>query len=471
MTDSSSRVEQHLRRWIEQAPVGARLPSSRRLVSELQVSPVTVQTAVRRLVGLGLVESRPGVGTFVRPRRPAASRDHRWQTAALSLSDPVAAAAPATLRSASPEAIPLHVGYPEPGLLPRRLLQSAWSRAGRTDSSLQRPPAAGLPELQAWFAQELMAAEAGGAGISARDVLIVPGSQSGLVAVFRALIGRDQPLVMESPTYWGAILAARHIGARIIPVPTGPHGPDPEQVRQALIRSGARTFYAQPTFANPTGAQWSPARGREILDVVRDQGAFLIEDDYAHDFGIDGAVAPLAAQDPDGHVVHLRSLTKSLSPSVRVAAVVAHGPARERILRACQAESLYVSAVLQSVALDVVTQPGWSTHRRGLREELGRRRDLLVRAVHQHMPDAQLEYIPRGGLHLWLHLPDLPDVGAFVRRCEEKGVVVAGGDEWFPAEAPAGHVRISYCGPRTEEFDEAGRLMGEALRECLEDQR
>ena len=161
-------------------------------------------------------------------------------------------------------------------------------------------------------------------------------------------------------------------------MPTGPDGPDPDELARAFEETGARLFYAQPTYANPTGAQWSTERAEQVLDVVRDHGAFLVEDDWAHDFGISTTPRPVAAQDDAGHVVYLRSLTKSVSPALRIAAVIARGPARERILADRGAESMYVSGLLQAAALDVVTQPAWQTHLRSVREQLRARRDLLV---------------------------------------------------------------------------------------------
>src|SRR5690606_7926182 len=128
--------------------------------------------------------------------------------------------------------------------------------------------------------------------------------------------------------------------------PSGPHGPDPDEIDRAFAHTGARAFYAQPNFANPNGAQWSPERAGRILDIVRERGAFLIEDDWAHDFGITSASAPLAARGDTGHVVYLRSLTKSVSPAIRVAGLIARGPARDRILADTQSQSMYVSGVL-----------------------------------------------------------------------------------------------------------------------------
>jgi len=99
-----------------------------------------------------------------------------------------------------------------------------------------------------------------------------------------------------------------------------------------------------------------------VLDVLREHGAFLIEDDWAHDFGITSTSTPVAALDDAGHVVYIRSLTKSVSPAVRIAAVIARGPAGERILADRGAATMYVSGTLQTAAPDVMTQPGDGEH-------------------------------------------------------------------------------------------------------------
>ena len=461
---SSSRIAADLRGWIGAAPPGARLPPTRELVARYQASPVTVQHALRTLAAQGLIESRPGVGTFTRAVRTARPVDYGWQTAALRAPRPGVPALSAALRSSPNDVIALHAGYPDRELLPERLVRAALTRAARTDAALTRPPTAGLPALQSWFAGELGSATPVGIPLpAAGDVVVFPGSQSGLSSVFRALAGTGKPVLMESPTYWGAILAARQAGVVIVPVPSGPAGPDPAELARAFEETAARLFYAQPNYANPTGAQWPPARHDQILSIVRDHGAFLIEDDWAHDFAITGEPAPVAARDDRGHVIYLRSLTKSVSPAIRVAAVIARGPARERILAAHGAESMYVSGLLQTAALDVVTQPAWTTHLRGLRRQLGARRDLLVDALREHVPAARIDLVPPGGLNLWVRLPDGTDVGQLADDCEKAGLIVAPGAEWFPAEPTGPYLRLNYAGPNPAAFPQGARILGDAL--------
>jgi DNA-binding transcriptional MocR family regulator len=452
--DSSARIVAALESWLADAAPGARLPSTRTLVADHGAGPVTVQRALRVLAERGLVETRPGVGTFARATRTTRPADHGWQTSALgaALFDATAA----SLRPASNEAIAMHSGYPDGELLPERLVRSALAHAARRDTTSARTPTAGLPDLQSWFAAELDGARPG-------NVVVTPGSQSGLGSVFRALVTGGRPLLIESPTYWGAILAARRAGARLVPVDSGPSGPDPDDVDRAFADTGARAFYCQPHYANPTGAQWSPDRAERILDVVRAHRAFLIEDDWAHDFGIDSTVRPLAARDDHGHVVYLRSLSKSVSPGIRVAAVIARGPIRDRILADHTAESLYVSGTLQAAALDVVTRPAWHTHLRALRRDLRTRRDLLLDALREHAPAAHVSAVPAGGLHLWVRLPDGVDTDRVVRACEAEGVLIAAGDGWFPAEPTGPFVRLNYAGPNPGAYPRAAETLARAI--------
>ena len=466
--DSAGRIVDALRTRITTAPSDTQLPSNRALMSEFGASPVTVQKAMRQLTALGLVETRPGVGTFVRTARTTRPADYAWQTAALGTPLSRTASLSSTQRSSVPDAIRLHSGYPARDLLPERLVRAALVRAARTEAATNRSPAAGNAELQAWFASQVAGmAPVGVTPPAARDALVIPGSQSGLSSIFRALVGPGQPLLIESPTYWGAVLAAQQSGVLLVPIPSGPTGPDPDDVERAFTATGARAFYAQPTFANPTGAQWSAETGTAVLDIVRKHGAFLVEDDWAHDLGIDADPHPLVSHDDDGHVIYLRSLTKTVSPALRVAVVIARGPARDRILADRAAETMYVSGLLQAAALDVVTQPAWSTHLRRMKHQLRTRRDLLLDGLSLGAPEIHVEQIPVGGLNIWGRLPDGTDVAHLVRECEANGLVIAPGTEWFPAEPSGPYVRMNFSGEDPERFREAGQILGDTLRSLL----
>ena len=461
---SSARILDGLRLALRTAAPGTQLPPTRQLVAQYAASPVTVQKALRILDAEGLVESRPGVGTFVRTPRSSRPPSYGWQTAALGAPRTTLPRVVGALRTAPVDAQALHSGYPEPGLLPERLVRAALVRGARGASATARPPAAGLDDLRAWFAAEIADVTAAHLPAPTRnDTVIVPGSQSALTSVFRALLQPGEPLLVEYPTYWGAILAAHQAGVRLVPVASDTAGPDPERLDRSFRETGARALYAQPNFANPTGVQWSADRTAEVLDVAVRHGAFVVEDDWAHDFGIDTDSRPMAARDASAHVVYIRSLTKSVSPTIRIGAIVARGPVLERLLADRAAESLYVSGLLQQAALEVVTDPGWRAHLRRLRPQLRERRDHLVAALRERAPALQIDSVPHGGLHLWARLPDGTDVDRLIRDCEASGVWVASGNEWFPTEPSGPYLRLNFSGPNPAGYAAAATAITQSL--------
>ena len=153
-----------------------------------------------------------------------------------------------------------------------------------------------------------------------------------------------------------------------------------------------------------------------------------------------------------------------MSPALRIAAVIARGPARERILADRGAESMYVSGLLQAAALDVVTQPGWQTHLRGVREQLRARRDLLLDSRARARPDGAHRPRPHGWTEpVGTTCPTEPTSTSSPRSASEAGLLIAPGTEWFPAEPAGPFLRLNYSGPNPAAFPEGARILGEAL--------
>ncbi|RKW70702.1 aminotransferase-like domain-containing protein [Galactobacter caseinivorans] len=463
---SSDRLAVSLRRHLAQLAPGTRLPATRALAAQHGVGPGTVQAALRTLTAEGRVETRPGDGTFVARQRATAPEDFSWQTSALGPSPAGHLHRGTVLVDGAADAMDLGEGYPDQELYPSALIRQALTRAARSEAALTRAPVAGLSSLRRWFAQDLASRiPAAQPAPGERDVVILPGSQAGLSAIFRAVVGTGNALLVESPTYWGAMLAAAQVGVRLIPVASGPHGPDPEAVDAAFASSGAHAFYAQPTFSNPHGAVWDEPRRAAMLEVARAHGAFIVEDEWARDFALMDTPAPLAAQDPDGRVVHLRSLTKSVSPALRVAAVTARGPVRDRLVGEIAAQAMYVSPLLQAALLDVVTAAGWPAHLKRLRRELTQRRDLLLRLLAPAAPALTVESVPRGGLHAWVRVDPLVDAAELVARCLARGVRVRTGEAWFPAEPPAQFLRVTFAGVSAQSLPDAAGILAQEARQ------
>ncbi|WP_418956068.1 PLP-dependent aminotransferase family protein [Streptomyces tritici] len=473
---SVAELANSLRSELDRYSPGGKLPSSRALVERYRVSPVTVTRALAQLAAEGLVVTRPGAGAFrAEPRTAAAAvGDTSWQELALS-ADTAADVMPravdasgvlVTLAAPPPGVVEFNGGYLHPSLQPERALAAALARAGRRPGAWGRPPADGLPELRDWFAREI------GGGVTAAEVLVTAGGQSALTTALRALGTPGTPVLVESPTYPGMLAVARAAGLRPVPVPVDADGVRPDLLEAAFRATGARVFVCQPLFQNPTGAVLRGERRREVLRIARAAGAFVVEDDFARRLVHEDAgplPAPLAADDPDGVVVHVCSLTKVTSASLRVGALAARGPVLER-LRAIQVvDSFFVPRPLQEAALELVGAPAWGRHLRQVAGELKNRRDTLAAALASVLPELALPArIPSGGYHLWLRLPDTLDEAALLSGALRAGVAVAPGRPYFSAEPPGGHVRLSFAGVAgPTEIAEGVRRLRTAVDELL----
>ncbi|WP_374447175.1 PLP-dependent aminotransferase family protein [Stella sp.] len=463
--DSSTvRVTQHLRRLVAARPAGARLPSVRALMAELGVSPVTVQKALDAMVRDGVLDTRPGLGTFVAARpAPDAARpaDFGWQSLALGPARSSAAGLAGLLALPSAAARTLNVAYLPEEMQPTALLAAASARAVRRPGIWGRMPSEGVPALRAWFAARSDHA------YHPREVTICPGTQAGIAAAFRALAAPGEPVLVETPTYLGAIAAAFAAGLAVVPVPTDADGVRPDLLLEAFRRTGARLFYCQPTFANPAGTVLPPERRRAVLAAAAEAGAFVVEDDWARDFAIDGEPPPpLAAWDRDGHVVQVRSLTKCAAPGLRVGAICARGAALERLRLARMADDFFVPGILQETALELVSAPGWTRHLRALRAGLRQRRDALAAAVRRHLGADALQHLPAGGLHLWVALPAGVSDIEVERRAAARDILVTAGRHWHPAEAPGAFLRLSFATADPAWAEPCMATLAEVVREA-----
>ncbi|MFD0278000.1 PLP-dependent aminotransferase family protein [Kitasatospora sp. NPDC127111] len=447
---------------------GDRLPSSRDLIARHGVGPVTVSRAIALLAAEGVVVTRPGSGTYVATRRPARSdeaADTSWQAVALAGRDLGVGADEADGADGASAPLPggaiaLSGGYPHENLQPTRALGAALARAARRPDAWHRAPAAGLAPLRAIFARQV------GGGAGPEDVLVTGGGQGALSLLFRAIAAPGSPVLVESPTYPGALAAARAAGLRPVPLPMDEDGIRPELLADAFAMTGARLLYCQPTFQNPTGTVLAPERRRQLVDVARAAGAFLIEDDFARHLGHGRPVPrPLAADDRDGTVVHLTSLTKPASPSLRIGAVVARGPVMRRLQAMRRVDDFFIARPLQEAAVELLSTPAWDRHLRTLSGALRDRCAVLADALARELPEWTLARVPAGGLHLWLRLPSGLTDTAVADAARAHGVAVNAGRRYFPAEPPGAYLRLGFAAAAEPgDLPEAARRLAGAVR-------
>jgi DNA-binding transcriptional MocR family regulator len=439
-SSSSGTLVDRLRTELGGLAPGARLPSTRALVDRHRVSPVTVTRALSELSAEGLVITRPGAGTFKAPPPPrSAPVDYSWQSAVL-------ADRTISIRGMSfgvPEhddsLISLSTGYLHPALMPVRALATAGARAARRPGVWNLPPESGLVALRTWVARAF------GASVEPRDVTITPGGQGALSAVLRAVAPAGEAMLVESPTYMGALAVLGAAGIRPVPVPTDADGIVPELLAAAFERTRARAVLIQPTYQNPTGAVLAPERRGEVLRIAEQAGAFIVEDDYARWLGhSDHVPPPLLHDDTEGRVIHLSAVTKVTSSNLRIGAVIARGPVIERVRALRLVTDLLVPRLVQETALEFVSSPGWTRHLNWLHDELATRCALFSADVARILPSVHVARRPRGGLHLWGRLPDHVDDVAAADAARRAAVAVLPGRPFFPAEPPAPYLRLTF---------------------------
>jgi len=247
-------------------------------------------------------------------------------------------------------------------------------------------------------------------------------------------------------------------------VPGDADGILPDALADAFARTGARLAYLQPRYANPVGSVLATDRREPVLTAAARAGAFLLEDDWMRDFDLGSpSPPPLVSHDDDGHVIYLRSVSKPIAAGLRVSGLVARGPILARLRRGRISDDLFVAPILQQIALDVLTAPGWPRHLATVRRLLRDRRDALVAAVIETLPACRLELIPSGGMHLWVRLPDGASDADVSEAATAHGLAVTPGRGSFPGEPPAPYLRLSYAGEDAPALRRAVAVLADVL--------
>ncbi|HKC19024.1 MAG TPA: PLP-dependent aminotransferase family protein [Candidatus Dormibacteraeota bacterium] len=463
MADSSvNGLTVSLRERAGQMTPGARFPSTREIASGYRVSPVTVSRALATLSAEGSIKTVPGSGTFVAEhwiRDESASVDASWQTVALG-DRVIDSRALQTYLDVNPRgALSMAGGYLHHSLMPIRALSMAAGRVVRRQETWEPPDPRGIVGLREWFASHH------GPTFTAGDVIICNGGQSAISATFRALVPPGATLLVEAPTYPGALAVARAAAIRVVPVPLDDGGIVPDLLENAFETTGSRAVYLQPTHHNPTGIVMPAGRRREVLQVAARAGAFVIEDDWARWLGYERTNPPtLMSLDREGRVVYISSLTKPASPSLRLGALVARGPVADRLRSIRVVDDLFVNRLTQETGLELVGSPGWARHIVEVSRALYARRGVVLEALAELAPMLTVPRLPRGGMHLWVSLPDSVDDVLVAAAARDHGVLVGAGRSFFATEPPSAHLRLSFaCAANHDELRESVRRLAAAL--------
>jgi DNA-binding transcriptional MocR family regulator len=415
--------------------VGARLPAERLLAGALGVSRTTVVAAYDLLRSEGWVESRRGSGSRVR------------RSGAKGISSSVES--------------PGHDGFERATIL-RSLVEASGSKiefmglhlpaadpyVAQALASVEedvRPLLAhhgywplGLPALR-----EAIAAHLTRSGLRSRseEVLITHGAQEAIGLAAALFLGPGHAVILEDPTYVGAIDVFAAAGARLVPVPVAEHGVRLEHLREAVAREGPSLIYLMPTFQNPTGVVTPESHRREIARIAVERGIPILEDDALANLDLGHAPPPpISSFAPTAPVLSAGSLSKLMWGGLRVGWIRAPEPFIARLARRKALGDLGNSAVAQAVAARLL--PRAEEIRASRRRQITERLAVMEKEMARLLPEWTWRS-PRGGLSLWVRLPR-GNAAEFAGVAQRHGVSVLPGPTCSPSNGFAEFLRLPY---------------------------
>lgn len=372
--------------------------------------------------------------------------------------------------SLRPEVISFAGGLPSPATFPVDRIRAAYdavlSREGR--AALQYSPTDGYAPLRAWIADAL---STHGARIAPAQVLMVSGSQQGLDLLGKVLVNEGDPVIVETPTYVGALQALGMYRPRFLSVPMDEDGLNPDALRDVLGRCGdagqrASFLYTIPTFQNPTGRTLSHARRLALAEQAARLKLLVVDDDPYRLLDHAGASYQTLLSMQPGAVVHLGSFSKILAPGIRLGYVVAPLALARKLEQAKQGADLHTSTLTQMMAYEVVRDGFLDSHLVATRKIYGAQCAVMLQALAEHFPPGATWTRPAGGMFVWATLPAGIDAAQMLDSALEENVGYVPGGPFF-AEAPcANTLRLSFATVAPEKIREGIARLGKVIAAC-----
>ena len=353
-------------------------------------------------------------------------------------------------------------GLPSPEAFPIEAFAEACQKVLKDDgrAALQYATTEGLPALR----------EAVAAGlpwnVDPADVLITTGSQQGLDLAAKVLVDPGSRILVETPTYLGALQAFAPMEPTVVEVASDAGGIDVDDM--AAKAAGARFLYALPNFQNPTGRTMDEARRVALSARAAECGLPILEDNPYGELWFDAPPpAPLTARNPEG-CIYMGSFSKVLAPGLRLGFVVAPPALHTRLTMAKQAADLHSPSFNQRVVAEVMKDGFLDRHVPTIRALYKRQRDAMLAALEREMGGLGVEWnTPVGGMFLWLRLPAGMDATALLPRAVEKGVAFVPGLPFYAGAGDARALRLSFVTASVAQIDTGIAALAAAVRESL----
>jgi 2-aminoadipate transaminase len=310
-------------------------------------------------------------------------------------------------------------------------------------------------------------------GLSAEPehILITTGRQQALDLIGRLFIDPGDTIVMEGPTYVGAISAFRPDGPRIVTIPLDDMGMRVDLLEEELKRDGTpapKFVYVVPNFQNPAGVTMQENRRDKLLALAEEYDLLIIEDNPYGLLRFEGKPQePLASRDPH-RVVYLGTLSKIVSPGIRVGWVMAPAPVVERLTTLKQSADLCSSNLNQMFAEAYLRQDIWKKNLENQKAIYRIRRDAMLRSLEKYFPKEARWTHPQGGLFIWATLPEYLDTAKMLPLAIEQKVAYVPGTAFYPDHTGANHMRLNFSFPSEEQVIQGIKRLGKVIRKEIE---
>lgn len=347
-------------------------------------------------------------------------------------------------------------GAPSADILPHDAVREAAARALESDwqRALSYGTGRGHPGLCEWIA-ELH-------GVDAERVMVTNGSMEAAALLFRHLVSKGDRVIVEQPTYDRTLLLLQQAGANLFSAPLEADGVEPAAVEAAAAEGEIRLAHIIPNFHNPAGCTLSLEKRSALVQLAADRGFTLFEDDPYRLIWFEKLRGKtMLEMDTADRVIHASSFSKSVSPGVRVGYLV--GPAEQIATLAKRANETYISPnmLAESIVFELCRSGGLEENLKVVNAALKERRDALVDALREHIPEAEF-VVPEGGYFLWLELNDDVDSKALLAEAKEEGVTFVVGPD-FMMEGGTSSLRLSFAPVPADEVEDGVRRLARAL--------
>lgn len=444
-----------------QLQAGTRLPPSRDLASALGIGRISVVSAYNELQSKGLISAHPGRGTFVsggEQTRKVTPKNH-------TQSQPIPHQnMREILRLAQRDGVlGFNSGCPPDEFLPvdafRHAIDTVMHRDGA--AAITYEEAEGYMPLRTAI-RDFVSSE--GINVRAENILITGGAQQAIDLVLQSILSPGETIITTDPTYLGFLDIAHVRRVHPMGVDIDDDGICMSKLEDMLIEYHPKLLYINPTFHNPTGSTMSIHRRRQLLRLAHQYDVMILEDGVYHQLHFDEpAPPPLKALDEYGIVLHVSSFSKILLPGTRIGYVVADGYARERISRVKQATDICSPALLQRAVHQYMRRGLLAGHLDHVRHILRKRRDAAVEAAQRYFPLESKWKVPKGGLYMWVELPESgPTAAELYMSAIEHGVAYALGTLFHMNGGGARHIRINFGSYPEDKIHEGFRRLGAA---------